>query len=107
MTDSTQELRKQLRMRLQDMYGTLSPSEQLIDEYIMPFILDWHNKQVEAVLDRLPLDCENCGRRTLVLEAQLRNFKTGMCGNCRADALVTSFWAIKAERTALYGKDEK
>lgn len=53
MTDITQELRKQLRMRLQDMYGTLAPSENLIDEYIMPFILDWRNKQILELLDRL------------------------------------------------------
>lgn len=64
-------------------------------------ILAYTNKRIEEVLDRLPLDCSNCGRRTLVLEARLRNFNTGMCGACGADALVTGFWAIEAERQKL------
>lgn len=53
-----------------------------------------HERELERKIDNIQLDCNNCGNRTIYLEASLRNFNTGMCGACGADALSASYQSL-------------
>lgn len=73
---------------------------QFISEIIPLVNAHSHKKLLEGkiqLIESLLLDCGNCGRRTNYLEADLRNFNTGMCAACGADALAVSFQTLTQE----------
>ena len=88
MTDNTQELGEILDEFLTDIYMNnehFAANQEALDktkEEPMQAILDWHNKQIEAVLDRL--------------ESQSRR-----ADDCTGDTLVVKMIRVGAERDRL------
>lgn len=72
-----------------------SLENEIINDIVNSIIQDRQAWRREAI-DSLPLECEDCGKRTIFIESDLRNFNTGKCV-CGGDLSIT-FSEIQRKR---------
>lgn len=98
---ATGDLETELRMVVSTIRDMPNIPKDFAVQPLMRFILSHKQQAIKEFGEKLSLDCQNCGRRTPYFEAELRNFNTGMCAACGADALTISFWELDSIITAI------